>query len=68
MSKHKTKYDLVKKMNIDELTEFLYSANDKVCFETCEKSTGNMFECPIKDDVTPENCKSCIKRWLEQEV
>ncbi len=62
------KSDYIRSMTDEQLAELIYSANDKICFETCTKSTGNMFECPIKDDVTPENCKGCIKRWLESEV
>lgn len=64
----KTNYDRIKAMSVDEMADVFYSGIDKICFDNCTKSTGNKFECPIKDDVTPDSCKECIKRWLESEV
>ena len=64
----RTNYDRIKDMTIEEMAELFYSGIDKICFENCSKGTGNEFCCPIKDDVTPENCINCVKRWLEAEV
>lgn len=66
--KNQTHYGLIGNMSIDEIAELIYTANDNICFENCTKGTGNKYECPIKDDVTPDNCKNCIKKWLLSEV
>ncbi len=55
-------------MDINELSDVFYSGIDKICFENCTKLSGNKFECPIKNDVDPENCKKCVKHWLESEA
>ena len=63
-----TNFEKIKTMDIDEIADVFYLGLDKICFDNCAKSTGNKFKCPIDDDVTPENCKDCIKKWLESEV
>ena len=63
-----TNFENIKAMDIDELSEVLYSGVDKICFENCTRLTGNKFECPIKNDTSPEQCKACAKQWLESEV
>ena len=63
-----TNYDRIREMSIDEMTDALYALSDRVCYENCMKTTGNQFECPVKGDITAENCKQCMKRWLESKV
>ena len=50
-------------MSVDELAECIYS-HDSIVDNIC-RSRG---KCPFDDDVEPENCKECIKKWLEREV
>lgn len=63
-----TNYDLIKGMGIEELADFLYDANDKICFENRSASTGNKFSCPFGENVDISECKKCMKKWLESEV
>ena len=62
-----TVYDKIKTMDIDALANVIYSANDQVCFNNCTKETGNKYACKFGAEVTVENCKDCIKSWLESE-
>ena len=61
-------YDRIKAMTVDELAEFIYSANDKICFENCKRDTGDKYSCKFGEDLKPENCVRCIKKHLESEV
>lgn len=63
-----TNFESIKNMTVEELANTLYYANDKICFENCNKITGNKYTCPIGEKAEPENCKDCMKRWLESEV
>lgn len=63
-----TNYDRIRNMSVDELAEVLYRANDEICFENCNKDTGNKYSCSFGDELKPENCLTCMKRWLESEV
>ncbi len=60
-------YDRVKKMSVKELAELLYRANDDICFENCQKDTGNKFECKFGEGVPFERCIECMEKWLESE-
>ena len=62
-----TNFERIKSMDIDELSNVLYDANDRVCFENCKEGTGNKYQCPL-GDITCEDCKKCIREWLESEV
>lgn len=62
-------FENVKQMNLDELARFLQKAADKICFDTCEKGSGDKFQCPISlGDITSEDCVRCAKAWLQEEV
>ena len=61
-------YEQVKSMSVKELAEFLHLGLDGVCFEACEKATGNKFKCPHGEDAPSEKCIECLEKWLESEV
>ena len=61
--KPETNFDRIKSMSVDELVERIY-LHDSIVDNIC-RSRG---KCPFDDDVEPENCKECIKNWLEREV
>lgn len=50
-------------MNSEELANYIYTHDDELNDEIC-KSQG---ECPFGDSVESNNCKECIKLWLESE-
>ena len=62
-----TNFDRIKTMSIEEMAEFMYSANDKICFDNCKKATSNKYSCKFGEDVTTENCMRCMKEYLESE-
>ena len=68
MDKKQTNYDRIKSMSLEQLAEFLYSASDEICFANCSRDTGNKFACKFGNDVSFENCKNCMKEYLESEV
>lgn len=68
MGKRQTNYDRIKNMTIEELADFMYSASDEICFANCTRDTGNKFSCKLGDDCSPENCKRCMKEYLESEA
>ena len=63
-----TNLERIKAMTVEELAEFIYSANDNICFENCNRDTGNKYSCKFGDDLKPENCINCMKIYLESEV
>lgn len=63
-----TNFEKIKSMTIEEMAEFMYSANDKICFENCTQDTGNKFSCKIGEDVDPKNCIHCMREYLEKEA
>ena len=65
-----TNYDRIRCMSIEEMAEFMYSEIDKICFNTCERETGNEFQCPYEINVTncETTCVNCIKKYLESEA
>ena len=65
--KKRTKYDLIRNMSMDELIDVLYYSMDKICFDNCTKNTGNKYNCLFCEEASPDNCKECIKQWLESE-
>ncbi len=62
-----TNFDRIKAMSVDELAEFLQRGGDHICFDTCEKATGNKFQCKY-ESLTEKNCVQCMVEWLEAEV
>lgn len=66
-NKKRTNFDIIKNMSVDELADFLKQGIDDMCFDNCLKSTGDKLNCPFGEDVTLDNCKQCIKQWLESE-
>lgn len=60
-------YERVKNMSVKELAEFMNICPDNICFENCQKSTGNQFLCPHGEGVPTEKCVECIEKWLESE-
>lgn len=68
MVKIMTNFEKIKSMSVEELAEFMYSANDKICFENCTRDTGNKYSCKFGGGCTPENCVRCMKQYLESEV
>lgn len=60
-----TNYERFRSMSIEELADFIYSHDDDLNDKICKSIHA---ECPFGDDVEPDNCKDCIKNWLESEV
>lgn len=63
-----TNIEKVKLMSVEEMAEFIYFANDKICFDNCKRDTSNKYECKFGDDLKPENCINCMREYLESEV
>lgn len=63
-----TNLERIKNMSVEEMAEFIYSANDKICFENCKQDTGNKYDCKFGDDLKPENCIKCMRAYLESEA
>ena len=63
-----TNFEKIKAMNVEQLTEVLYDANDRVCFENCAKETGNKYSCLHGEEVPTDACVKCMKNWLESEA
>ena len=62
--KGETNYDRIRNMSIDELAEYIYNRDDELSGEICR----HYMPCPYGEDCKPENCKDCIKKWLQSEV
>ncbi len=62
---NKTNYDVIRNKSVDEMADYIYSHDDELNDKICKQSHQ---ECPYGDNVEPENCKECIKKWLESEV
>lgn len=60
-----TNYDRTKAMSVEEMADYIYSHDDELNDKICKTMHT---ECPFGDDVEPNNCKDCIKQWLESEV
>ena len=63
-----TNFERIKEMSVEELANVLYGANDKICFANCMSATGYKFGCKFGEDVDEQNCKECMKNWLESEA
>ena len=63
-----TEFDRVKNMDIEQLAEFMYQANDNICFENCIRNTGDKFSCKHGENVDVANCLNCMKKYLMQKV
>ncbi len=59
-----THFEEIKQMNVEDLANVLQDARDDICFEMCEKNTGNKYSCPYEE----QDCTACIAKWLESEV
>lgn len=60
-----TKADYIRNATDEQLAEYIYSHDDALNDRICKQSYE---ECPFGDDVEPENCKNCIKKWLQSPV
>lgn len=60
-----TNYDVIRNKSVEEMADYIYSHDDELNDKICKQSHK---ECPYGDSVEPENCKECIKKWLEAEV
>ena len=63
--KSETNYERIRNRTIDEVVEYIYSRDDVLLDEICKFAYN---ECPFGENVEPDNCKNCIKCWLEKEV
>ena len=59
----KTNLDRVRHLSEEEIIEHIYKY-DKLLDKICNLKT----VCPYGDNPEPENCKDCIRKWLESEV
>ena len=66
--KKERQIDRIKAMSVEELADFMYSANDEICFANCTRDIGNKFSCKFGDELNPENCKRCMMEYLESEA
>ena len=55
----------IRNMNADDMADYIYNNDDNLNDKICKQSHE---ECPFGDNLTPDNCKNCIKKWLESEV
>ena len=63
-----TNFEKIKAMSVEELANVIYKANDEICFNNCISDTGNKFSCKFGENVDEQNCKECMKNWLESEA
>jgi hypothetical protein len=67
-----TNYDRLRNVSVEEMAKFIddkcTDLSEKICFEHCEKTTGNKHACPYIRNYQSMNCFKCIKQWLESEV
>ena len=59
----KTNLDRVRNSGEEEIINHIYKY-DKLLDEICNLKT----VCPYGDNPEPENCKECIRKWLEKEI
>ena len=59
-----TNFERIKLMSIEDMADYIYAHDDELNDRIC-KFHG---ECPYGDDVRVENCKECVKHWLESEA
>lgn len=59
-----TNYDRIRNMSVEEMAEVIYKQCDSICDNVCKAKGG----CPYGDNIEPNNCKDCIKDWLNSEV
>lgn len=60
-----TNFDRIKAMSVEEMAEHIYLHDDRLNDVVCKTMHKH---CPFGDNVTPQNCVSCVKKWLESEV
>ncbi len=60
-----TNYYRIRNMSVEELADYIYNHDDMLNDTICKTMHAT---CPFGDNVEPENCKTCIKQWLESEV
>ena len=61
-------FEKIKTLSVEEMAEVLHRGANKICFETCNITTGNQFRCPFGDMYEASKCVECIKKWLLEEV
>lgn len=59
-----TNFEKYKFRTLDQVAADIYRTDDLLADEICK----NNEPCPYGDDVEINQCKECIKRWLESEV
>ncbi len=60
-----TKADYIRQMTDEELAKYIYFHDDDLNDMICKQSHD---ECPFGDAVDTENCKICVKNWLQSTV
>lgn len=67
-----TNFDRIKAMSVDEMAKLIEECDlgleSKICFEQCEKMTGDEYKCPYPEEERLSHCVDCVKQWLESEV
>ena len=63
-----TNFEKIKAMDVEDLANVIYKANDEICFNNCISDTGNKFSCKFGENVDERNCQECMKNWLESEA
>ena len=67
-----TNFDRIKAMSVDEMAKLIEECDlgleSKICFEQCEKMTGDEYKCPYPEEERLSHCIDCVKQWLESEV
>lgn len=60
-----TNFDRIKAMSVEEMAKYIYEYDDDLNDVICKTIYP---ECPWGDFVSPDNCLSCIKKYLESEA
>lgn len=60
-----TRYDCIRNKSVDEMAEYIYLHDDELNDKICKSAHK---ECPYGENVEPEQCIACVKKWLESEV
>lgn len=67
-----TQFDRIKAMSVEELARVIdkydLGISSKICFEKCEKMTGDKYHCSYPEEERESKCIDCVKEWLESEV
>lgn len=61
-------HENVKSMNIEQLAELIYSANDKICFENCKKVPAINTSVQLKTMLLLKIAKTVLKDGLKRRL